>query len=163
MSYLTDNMLRNVIDVPVALPATRVSANKWIVISTIKVANQVKAEFNWLLLQLLEAIDPKDETVLDLNDSCNPADIGLINSNYGLAYVGIVKDLSGSSLNTNTLQFIGTTNDVLTISNRGVVQRDPTTVLTIDTPGNYSFVLVNNCSEIDLRLLTAGMIRVNAS
>jgi hypothetical protein len=130
-------------------------------VSTVKLVANVTCEFNFLVLQLLEAI--RDEAVLDINDACNPAEVGLINSNYGLAYIGIVKDLAGSAINAQSLQFIGTQADVLTISSRGVVTRDMTTPLTMVIPGDYSFILVNNCVDTDLRLLVSGLVRVNAS
>ena len=161
MSYLTDNMLRNIVDVPVAMPSTRVTANKWIIVATVKVSGHVTAQFNWLLLQLFEAIRAGE--IVELNDACNPANIGLVDANYGLAYVGIVKDLSSSSIDANNLQFIGTQADVLTVSERGVVSRDPENPLTIDSAGNYSFILINNCVDTDLRLLVSGMIRIDAT
>ena len=162
MSYLTDNMLRNIVDVPVALPVTRITANTWLIVATVRLEGQLSAEFNFLLMQLLDAINTDNE-VLTLNDTCDPAEIGIVNANYGLAYIGIVKDLSGSSIDPASLQFIGTLDDVLTISSRGIVTRESDTALNITTPGNYSFILVNNCVDTDLRLLVSGLIRVNAS
>jgi hypothetical protein len=168
MSYITDSMLRSISDVPVSLPTTRVTANTWLIVATIQLSSGVTATFSDLLLQLVDAIG-SDGTVYNLSDTCNPVNIGLVNSNYGLAYIGIVQNLTSSSLDPSQLQFIGTQNDVLTISTQGVVTRPAAAApLSITAAGTYSFVIVNNCQgtaspTCDLRLLVSGSIRVSST
>jgi hypothetical protein len=168
MSYITDSMLRSISDVPVSLPTTRVTANTWLIVATIQLSSGVRASFSDLLLQLVDAIG-SDGTVYNLNDTCNPANIGLVNSNYGLAYIGIVQNLTSSSIDPSQLQFIGTQNDILTISTQGVVVRPATAApLMITAAGTYSFVIVNNCQgttppTCDLRLLVSGSIRISST
>lgn len=164
MPYLTDSMLRNINDVPVSLPATRLTANTWLVVATIQLSGQVTASFNWLQLQLLDAIAQADGSTVDLSSQAVVANVATNNTNYGLAYVGIVKDLSSTSIDPATLQFIGTVEDVLTLAAKGVVARSLTAApLEILAAGTYSFVLVNNCTAVDLRVAVTGVVRVNAS
>ena len=164
MSYLTDSMLRNINDVPVALPATRLTANTWLVVATIQLSSRVTANFGWLQLQLLDAIAQSDGSTVDLTSQTVVADVATHNTNYGLAYIGIGKDLASTSIDPATLQFIGTVEDVLTLSSKGVVTRSMTAAqLEITAAGTYSFILVNNCVDVDLRLAVTGVVRVNAS
>jgi len=162
MAYITDSVLRNTIDVPISLPGTRVTANAWLVVATVPISGSTTAEFRFMLLQLLDAI--RNNVVITLNDACNPVSIGLVNNNRGLAYLGIVKDIVGNSIDPATVQFVGTVADVISVSTQGVVVRDESAPsLIIDAPGNYSFVIINNCVDVDLRLLVSGVLRVNSS
>jgi hypothetical protein len=142
----------------VSLPSTKLRAGSWLVVATIKLPTVMLATYRSLYLQIIEA--SRDDVALVLNDQCTPIDIALVNPNRGMAYVGIVKDYV-STTSPNSSIFVGSVADLIIAPALGVVQRDTSVNdLLIDDAGSYSFVLANNCSAIDLKIMVNGGIRL---
>lgn len=170
MSYLTEENLANILDIPVSLPVTEIKAADWIVVATIQVSGSQMLQFRLLNLHLVGAL--VGGIPLALNDHCNPVTIKRINSSYGVAYIGIAKNYSGAD-DPTTITWQGTSADIISATSEGVYVRDlAAATLSLTDPGNYSFVLVNNCEasltdssssqtyNVDLRLCVAGQARL---
>lgn len=154
MGYLTDNKLRSVVDLPIALPNTTLKQGDWIVVSTVKLLAPQRLSMRSLILQLVEA-------------SVDTADIGTANKvvpNLGLAYLVLRKDYaSGTPGATGGL-------DYMYLEDLGTVVRSTVPVL-LTAPGNYSLICANNMqastastvptsSSIDFKLLVTGQFRL---
>jgi hypothetical protein len=155
MAYLTEAKLLTTVDLPVALPTTLLVQGDWLVVATIKIIAPMRLTYRWLNLQLHSA-------------SVDTTDINATNriyGNLGFAYVALRKNyISGSPGEAGAL-------DTLIIESVGVVARDVTNTVTMDTAGNYSWILANNMqpstdslvsasSSIDFRLSVTGQARL---
>ena len=155
MGYLTESAIANVLDMPVTLPATELQMGDWIIVSTVKVIEPQQLTFRWLDLQILSAS-------VDIDDI---SAANLIFGNLGLVYVALRRDYtSGSPGETGAL-------DVLTADELELVSRDTSDILTFVTPGNYSWIIANNCQpsssstistsvSIDFRVAVTGQARL---
>lgn len=154
MGYLTEAKLVNIIDNPIALPATEVKQGDWLVLATIKIASPMILRYRFLNLQLLAS-------------TVDMADISAVNKilgNLGYAYVALRRDYSsGNPGAAGALE-------VLSISELGLAQRDTTETI-FSTPGNYSWIIANNMqpssdsdiptsTEINFRLSVNGQVRL---
>lgn len=154
MGYLTEAKLVNIIDNPIALPATEVKQGDWLVLATIKITSPMILRYRFLNLQLLAS-------------TVDMADISAVNKilgNLGYAYVALRRDYSsGNPGAAGALE-------VLSISELGLAQRDTTETI-FSTPGNYSWIIANNMqpssdsdiptsTEINFRLSVNGQVRL---
>lgn len=156
MGYLTESKLASVLDMPVTLPATDLQMGDWLILSTIKVIEPQQLTYRWLDLQILSATVDVDDITAN----------NLIFGNLGLVYVALRRNYaSGSPGETGAL-------DVLTISDVELISRDFTDILTFVTPGNYSWIIANNCqpsssstistsTSIDFRVSVTGQARLD--
>ena len=155
MSFLTDNRLANVYDMPVALPATELRQGDWLVIATLKVVESMRVTWKHVNLSLL---------------SCS-VDTSLITSgnrvagNLGLVYLTLRKDYAGD--NPNAAEAL----DVFGVSTLGTFVRPTTPEVVIVEPGDYAWVVANNMqpsssssvpssSSIDFFVSVSGIARL---
>jgi len=162
MSYITEQELFRRHSLPVAIPAVEIQRGDWLVLSTIKVVAGVTFNYRLLQLQLIE-IKQGDVTTTTPPTPCDTPTPNLINKNLGWAYVAIFKNFQ-SSASPATLTYTGTSVDIVTISTIGVAMRDTTKdSLVITDPGEYSFVLVNNCQDADIRASVDGQTTLDVA
>ncbi len=168
---LTSQELESIIDLPVSMPQAMIRVDDWLVIATFKLETGQKLVFNNMNLTVIDASIAG--VVLPLGNQCSQFNIKLVNNSYGIAYIGIVKSYSVSTDPAN-VTWIGSAVDVISATSVGVYTRSPTAPsLEITEPGDYSFVLVNNCAastssqqttevyNVDLRMLVSAQIRLN--
>lgn len=158
MSYITDKQLEDRIDLPIALPATEVKRNSWLVVATYAVQAPMKLSFRFLQLQLIAAEVVGGEE----GDTETEFSSQLINPSKGLCYCAIYQ---GYALeNPATLPNVGTLNDIIVADKVGIFSRPTATPLVIDGPAvsnHYSIVLANNTDNTDLKLVLNGHIRLD--
>lgn len=154
MSFLTENKIKNIIDVPIALPATIIKQSDWVVVATMALSPGQRLSLRALTLQMLDAT--VDTTLVTPGN--------LIVSNLGLAYVVLRQNyVSGPPGASGAF-------DSLAINGLGVIVRSTVPVL-ITTPGYYSLIAVNNCqpstastiptgTSIDYTLAATGTLRL---
>ena len=128
MGYITENRLSDIIDIPIALPATQLLMGDWLVIATVKIAAPMRLTCRMLNFQLVSSA--VDVTTIAADNH--------VNGNLGLAYVVLRKNyISGSPGAAGGL-------DTLMASNVGLYTRDITTPVVITDPGTYSWIVANN-------------------
>jgi len=155
MAYLTEAKIGTVLDLPVCIPATELQMGDWIIFASVKVIEPMRLTFKMLNLQLHSAsVDIGD---IDTSNK--------IFGNLGLAYVALRRDYSsGSPGITGAL-------DVVVVDEIELVARDITNVVTLDTPGLYSWIIANNMqpssdsdistsTSIDFRVSATGQVRI---
>lgn len=152
MGYITEKQIADRLDLPVALPTTEVKRNNWLVVATFKIQSPMQLTFRYLQLQLVDFT------------TVGTSGVTLVESGKGMCYVGIFKNYDGTSPSGNpNLQ--GTLNDVVIASAAGVVSRNPDNASLVLTggavPESYSFVLVNNTTNTDIRANINGQIRLD--
>jgi hypothetical protein len=166
MALLAENDLEQVMDLPVSLSATKVLREEWIIVASIQLFEPMRFTLRWLQLQLLEVINPfTDGTIIvepNSDGQCVfPAeDITVINPSYGLAYLALYRGfVAANDPNLQAPQepplFVGAVD--ATAAAIAVRSLDP---VVYATAGLYSFVLVNNTTNRDLRLTANGSVRV---
>jgi len=168
---LTTQSLQGLIDLPVSMPLTLVRSSDWLVVASFKLQQGQTLTYRQLALSLLDA--SISGVSLPLANQCNQFNVQLVNNSYGLAYIGIAK---GYSVNTDpaSVTWVGTAADVVSATSVGLYTRPLTALpLVISDPGDYSFVLVNNCAtnltsnpstnltNIDMKLVVTGQIRLS--
>ena len=138
-------------DLPVALPATKLNLADWLVLATIKLDLGYKLAFKHLQLHVIAIIPQVSGT------TASPT---IINPAYGLAYVAIFKDFNVLT-NPRSLVPVGSSLDVISASGVGVAGRDVSKdALQLTDIGDYSFVAINNTTDAHLRLAVAGAVRL---
>lgn len=166
MPLLDETELQNRLDLPVSLPGTLVLREEWVVVATIRLLDPMRFTLRWLQLQLLEVVDPFNSGVIvvtpDANGQCvfPVADITVVNPDYGLAYLALYQAFV-SSTEPGAQAPLEPPLIVGSIGAPGpaiaVRSLDP---VVYATPGLYSFVLVNNTTNRDLRLTANGQVAV---
>lgn len=167
MAFLTQEDLDNRLDLPVSQPTTLVEAEDWIVVATIRLMTPMQFTLSWLQLQLIEVINPYTSGAVvvepDSNGLCvfPASDITLTNADYGLAYLALYRGFVPSV--NPTIQpaqepplVVG---DVIGTAPAIAVRSLEPTIYA--TEGIYSFVLVNNTTNRNLRLTANGQVVVN--
>jgi hypothetical protein len=154
MGYLTENKLKTVIELPIALPATMLKQGDWVVVSTVKLVAPQQLSLRALTLQLLEAtVDIED---ISTSNKVVPS--------LGLIYFVLRRDyVSGEPGGSGAL-------DYLKLDGIGATSRSTVPVL-MTTPGNYSVICANNMqasttstvptsTSIDFKVLLTGEFRL---
>jgi hypothetical protein len=156
MSFLTENKLKSVVDLPIALPACTVKQSDWLVIATVKLVTPQRLTLRALNFQLLSST----VTIGDI------ASVNKVVANLGIAYVIIRQNyISGNPGGPGAV-------DSLKIDDIGTVSRSAVP-LQITVPGNYSVIVANNCqpsssslssipssTSIDHKLCVTGQFRL---
>jgi hypothetical protein len=157
MGYLTENKLRNVVDLPIGLPDTTLKQGDWVIISTVKVVAPQRLSMRSVTMQLLES--SVDTSLIVSGNKVVP--------NLGLVYVVLRKDYaSGVPGGTGAL-------DYMLLDDLGTVVRSTVPVV-LSSPGNYSLICANNMqpsnlstistsSSIDFKVLVTGQFRLELS
>lgn len=166
MSFLTDSQLDNQLDLPVSSPTILLEQQDWIIVASVKISSPAQMVLRWIQLQLVELVNPLTDgsTVVTPNSQglCvfPSSDVVLTNSDYGLAYLGLYFGFTPSvspwiqSLQEPPLTVGGVGATAPAIAIRSLI---PTTYV---TPGMYSFVLVNNTQNYNLKLTVNGQSRI---
>jgi len=152
MSLITDTELADQLDLPVALPAAVFKKDSWIVLATVKLQNPMRLTYRFLQLQLQSVtIDP----------AIGGAEPTIVDATKGLAYVAIFKNYGGERPGSSVAQ--GTNFDVVNATAAGLFERATSTSLVIDATSvaTYSFVLVNNTGNADLKMSVCGQVRLD--
>lgn len=158
MAYITENQLSNMMDVPVALPATDLRMGDWVVVSTVKVVAPMRLTYRMANLNVMLATV---DTALVTNGN-------KIYGNLGLAYLTLRLNYStGSPGAAGGL-------DVLVANALGITSRDASTSVVVTVPGIYSWIVANNMqpstdtvpliptsTSIDFRLAVTGTVRLD--
>jgi len=158
MAYITENQLSNMMDVPVALPATDLRMGDWVVVSTVKVVAPMRLTYRMANLNVMLATV---DTALVTNGN-------KIYGNLGLAYLTLRLNYStGSPGAAGGL-------DVLVANVLGITSRDASTSVVVTVPGIYSWIVANNMqpstdtvpliptsTSIDFRLAVTGTVRLD--
>lgn len=158
MAYITENQLSNMMDVPVALPATDLRMGDWVVVSTVKVVAPMRLTYRMANLNVMLATV---DTALVTNGN-------KIYGNLGLAYLALRLNYStGSPGAAGGL-------DVLVANVLGITSRDASTSVVVTVPGIYSWIVANNMqpstdtvpliptsTSIDFRLAVTGTVRLD--
>ncbi len=157
MAYLTENKLKSLVDLPIALPDTLLKQSDYVVVATVKLSASQRLSLRALNLQLLSGtVDP---AAADASNKIIP--------NLGAAYVVLRKDYtSGIPGDTGALDYVY-------IGAVGVVIRS-TVPLVLSAPGNYSIIVANNMqasasspistsTSIDFNVIVTGQFRLELS
>lgn len=157
MGYLTDSKLRDVVDLPIALPDTALKQGDWLVVSTVKLVAPQRLSMRSLTLQLIES--SVDTGLVTTGNKVVP--------NLGLVYAVLRKDYSaGVPGGTGAL-------DYMFVEGVGIAVRSTVPVV-LAAPGNYSLIIANNMqastasnvptsSTIDFKVLVTGQFRLELS
>ena len=155
MGYLTEAKLANIIDVPVAMPATEIRQGDWLMVASLKLITPMRLSFRFLNIQLHTA-------TVEIADIASG---NLIYGNLGFVYLVLRRDyLSGSPGSSGAL-------DTLALTQAGITARDTADELIFSTPGTYSWILANNCKansataiptyqSIDFSVSVTGQVRI---
>ena len=130
MAYLTEARLDSVMDIPLSLPSTTLQQGDWLVVGSVQILSPMTLTYKFANLDLL------DSTV----DTTQIQAVNKIFGNLGLVYLSLwLNYSSGSSPGAAGAL------DVLIASSLGSFQRDVTNIVTLTTPGVYSWIVANNC------------------
>ena len=166
MALLDETELDNRLDLPVSLPGTLVLKQQWLVVSTVQLLDPIRFTLRWLQLQLIEVVDPFSAGVIvvepDANGLCvfPQSDITLENPDYGLAYLALFRSFVPSTAPSAQAPLepplivgsVGSPGPAIAVRSLEPV--------VYATPGLYSFVIVNNTTNRDLRLTANGQLAV---
>lgn len=154
MSYLTDQNLRNALDIPIQQPSVELKQSDWLVVSTVKVVSPSSLVYRFSNLRIQSST--VDLSLVDATNEINPS--------LGVAYLALYQNYTGGS--PESLVAL----DVVSADAVGVFTRE-SAKLTLTTPANYSWVIVNNMTastsntnfteNVDLNLLVSGTARLN--
>jgi len=158
MAYLTENQLSNVVDMPIALPATDLRMGDWVVIAAIKIVVPMKLTYKLANLQM--SASSVDTALITAGNK--------IYGNLGLTYLTLRKDyVSGSPGAAGGL-------DALVSNGLGITSRSPSVSVVITSAGVYSWIIASNMqpstdttplipvsTSIDFRLAVTGSVRLD--
>jgi hypothetical protein len=156
-SFVTESYLERRHAVPIALALTMIKQGDWLLIAALRLTSTTTLTYNFLQLQMVDTV-LQQATAVAGSDPCADVPPVLINPTLGVAYVAIFKSFN-INIDPSTLSHMGTNVDVVSISEPGISLRDTTQPpLVIAEAGDYSFVLVNNTTNYDLRLAVTGQV-----
>ncbi len=159
MAYLTEARLDSVMDIPLSLPSTTLQQGDWLVVGSVQILSPMTLTYKFANLDLL------DSTV----DTTQIQAVNQIFGNLGLVYLSLWLNYSpGSSPGAAGAL------DVLIAPALGSFQRDVTKLVTLTTPGIYSWIVANNCQpssdpssllsaslSIDYTVIITGQVRLD--
>jgi len=128
MAYLTESQLRNVMDIPIALPSTDLHMGDWVMLAAVKISVPMRLTYRVCNLQLSACT--VDTALITAGNK--------IYGNLGLAYLTLRKDYtSGSPGAAGGL-------DVLISNALGITSRNPDNIVELTTAGVYSWIIASN-------------------
>ena len=133
MSFLTEAKLSNVVDLPLALPATEIKQGDWLLVATIRVVSPMKLTYRYANLKLIAA-------------SVDTGDIqasNKVSGSLGLAYLTVRRNYAGESPDAAGAL------DTIIINDIGLSERDYTSSVEFTTAGDYSWIVANNMQAAD--------------
>lgn len=165
MALLTEAHLSKRHSVPVSLALTLLKKGDWIVLNTVKLSATMTFSFRFLQLQCTDiAVEGASSGTVTPGGTCdcNDPDPVLINPSNGLAYVAIYRNYT---VNTDpvSLTAVGTSVDLVSVTEAAsIASRDLTKPeLILQETANFTFLLVNNTSNADLRLSVNGEVTIS--
>lgn len=157
MAYITEQKLSNVLDLPIALPATNLKIGDWVVVAVTKLVVPMRLTYTVANLQLLTA-------------SVDVADITAGNKIFG--NLGLVYLTMRLNYGSGTPGAAGGL-DVLVADSLGTFTRDTSAPVVTIAPGLYSWIVANNMrastdtvpviptsTSIDFRTAVTGTVRL---
>jgi hypothetical protein len=157
MAFLTESELGRRHNIPIALSLTRVKQGDWLLLTSIRLQAGMALSYRWLQLQLVDVLITPGTTPANA-DPCAVVEPTLINPALGYAYVAIFKAFNVNAAPA-TLAYTGTGADIVIATGTGIFTRDVAKPpLELTEAADYSWVLVNNCVNADLRLAVTGMV-----
>jgi hypothetical protein len=156
MGYLLESKLSSVVDIPVALPATEIKQDDWLLVGSTKIVAPMVLTVRYLSLQVL---------------SCSVeisriSSVNRVYGNLGLVFLALRRDyVSGNPGAAGAIES-------LIATDLGIFNRDISVPLVLSTPGVYSWLLVNNMkpdsassvattTSIDFRVCLTGQARLD--
>jgi len=157
MAYLTENMLSNVVDIPIALSSTDLRMGDWIVLASTRIESPMRLTYKIASLTLSAA-------------TVNPDDITNGNKIYGnLGFVYVAMRLNYTSGDPGEAGGL----DSLVATSLGTFSRNYSNIVTITEPGVYSWIIASNMqpstdatpvipvsTSIDFRATVNGVARI---
>lgn len=157
MAYITESMLSNVLDIPIALPATDLRMGDWVAVGAVKIVAPMRLTYKLSTLQVFEST--VDTSLITSGNK--------IYGNLGFVYLALRRNYStGSPGAAGGL-------DVLAATSMGVFSRVLTNVVVAVTPGTYSWIVASNMqpstdttplipatTSIDFRVAVTGVARI---
>lgn len=149
-ALITKKTLKNIVDLPVSLPSTRLRQGDWLVVSSFILDTSSQATFGYLGLEIESSSIAVDTIGLE----------NKISGSLGLAYVGLYKDYNPSA-SPHTYSAV----DVVIGNGIGITNRIGPPVL-VNDPGVYHFVVASNVignsvvGSIDFTIVVTGQIRI---
>jgi hypothetical protein len=162
MPYLTESKLARRHSIPVSLSLTLLKKTDWILLSTVRLTSTMSLSYRFLQLQLVDiTIEGTTASEAEGGLLCLVTQPTLINPSLGIAYVAIYQDYNVKT-DPKDLTFVGTQHDIVIIEDTGIAARDISQPeLILEDAASYSYILVNNTSNADLRLAVNGEATVN--
>lgn len=158
MPYLTQAQLEQRHSLPLGLPLSELQPKDWLVIGTLRLLSGMKMSFRFLQLQVVEWTFPDG---VDTSEDCSARIPVLVNPNFGYAYVAIFKNYSVNT-DPSTLTYVGTSADVITISQQGIAYRDTTAaMLETEEVADFTWLAVNNTTDANIKLAVHGQVNVD--
>jgi hypothetical protein len=154
MAYITESRLSDVLDLPVALPATELRMGDWLIAVTFRLDSPMTLSYRFCNFYLMACTVPVSQITT----------ANKIYPSLGLAYVVLRKDYQSGNPG------VGGALDTLIAPTLGLFSRTPT-LLTLTEPGYYSWILANNTqpvqsggvpssTSIDMRMSMTGQVRL---
>lgn len=142
---------------PVSIPLTELEPSDWLILATVRLFSGQTLRYRFLQLQLTDITFPDGEALVD----CEARIPDLINTSFGYAYVAIFANYVVNT-DPSTLTYTGTSADVVTLSSTGIAYRDTDVdELVVTETGDYTWLLVNNTSNANLKLAVVGQANVD--
>lgn len=156
MSFLTDNRLASVFDLPVALPATELRQGDWLVVAVVKVVAPMRLTWHHVSLSLLSC--SVDTALLTAGNR--------IAGNLGLVYLSLRRQYGGEPPSSAGAL------DIFGVTTLGTHNRPTTPEVVIVEPGDYAWVVANNmqpsaassvpsATRIDFHVSVSGTARLD--
>lgn len=127
MAFLTEAALANIVDLPVALPATEIKQGDWLVVASVKIVEPMRLEYRYATLSLYAS-----SVSLGQIDASN-----LVLGSLGLVYLALRRDYAGEQPGASSAL------DIVALTAQGSYAR-PGNAVILTTPGTYSWIVVNN-------------------
>ena len=146
MSYVTEKLLEDKIDVPIQLPATELLAGNWLVVTCIRIPTEtlVTLSLRFLQLKLLELVGSEADCTV-------PEDVNV--------KLGLFQDFNGQASPDSQTAVQG---EILqsAVPAPSTVERDFATTLRLEEPGTYSWVV---WTDSNAKLAVTGAVRVDVN
>lgn len=161
MSYIQEDRLQTLIDLPVQLPQTSIPPGGWTAIATIQVPTNGTLTLSWLQIYIA-ALDTVNTTTASTVQN-------VINPDYlpgSLVSVFLIQNWSPSTepWTQTIMDQVISPADYTTAAVAvppTVVARSLATPLTITAAGTYTFVVLNNSTNVDVELSVSGTVTLD--
>lgn len=159
MSYVSEDRLMTLFDVPVTLPQSTIYAGVVLAIGTVQLPANSKLDLRWLQLFVIEADSNS------ASDPCGATSQFIINANYpagGIATILLVQNWTPAADPWTQIVIAAATVTLTTtaapspISLPQIAALNPAAPVDISTAGNYTFIVINNTTNKTLDISVTG-------